>query len=74
MGRLGQTDDPEVEEGVQTVFAACKRAGIPCGLVALGADAANRRIKEGFTNLIVGIDVVYLHGAVSAELAEINRS
>ena len=74
MGRLGQTDDPEVEEGVQTVFAACRRAGIPCGLVALGADAANRRIKEGFTNLIVGIDVVYLHSAVSAELAAIDRS
>jgi len=74
MGRLGQTDDPEVEASVQKVFASCKKAGIPCGLVALGADAANRRIKEGFTQLIVGIDVVYLHGAVSAELAEINRS
>jgi 2-keto-3-deoxy-L-rhamnonate aldolase RhmA len=74
MGRLGQTDDPEVEASVQKVFASCKKAGIPCGLVALGADAANRRIKEGFTQLIVGIDVVYLHGAVSAELAQINRS
>ena len=74
MGRLGQTDDPEVEASVQKVLASCKKAGIPCGLVALGADAANRRIKEGFTQLIVGIDVVYLHGAVSAELAEINRS
>jgi len=72
MGRLGQTDDPEVEDAVQKVLASCQRAGVSCGIVALGADAAKRRAAEGFTNLIVGIDVLYLHGAATAELAAIN--
>ena len=73
MGKLGQTDDPEVEEAVQKVLASCQRAGVPCGIVALGPEATNRRIKEGFTSIIAGIDVLYIHGAAGAALAEINR-
>ena len=73
MGKLGQTDDPEVEEAVQKVLAACQRAGIPCGIVALGPEATNRRIKEGFTSIITGIDVLWIHGAAQAGLAEIQR-
>ena len=74
MGRLGQTDDPEVEQAVQTVLASCQKAGVPCGVVALGPEAANRRANEGFTQLIVGIDVLYLHGAVSADLAQMTSA
>ena len=66
MGKLGQTDDPEVEEAVQKVLAACQRAGVPCGIVALGPEATNRRIKEGFTSIITGIDVLWIHGAARA--------
>ena len=73
MGKLGQTDDPEVEEAVQKVLAACQRAGVPCGIVALGPEATNRRIKEGFTSIITGIDVLWIHGAAQAGLAEIQR-
>ena len=73
MGKLGQTDDPEVEEAVQKVLAACKRVGLPCGIVALGPEATNRRIAEGFTSIITGIDVLWIHGAAHAGLAEIQR-
>jgi len=73
MGKLGQTDDPEVEEAVQKVLAACRQAGIPCGVVALGPEATNRRIAEGFTAVITGIDVLWIHGAARAGLAEIQR-
>jgi 2-dehydro-3-deoxyglucarate aldolase/4-hydroxy-2-oxoheptanedioate aldolase len=73
MGKLGQTDDPEVEEAVQKVLAACQRAGVPCGIVALGPEATNRRITEGFTSIITGIDVLWIHGAARAGLAEIQR-
>jgi len=73
MGKLGQTDDPEVEAAVQTVLAACRRAGIPCGVVALGPEATNRRIEEGFTSIITGIDVLWIQGAARAGLAEIQR-
>ena len=73
MGKLGQTDDPEVEEAVQKVLAACQRAGVPCGIVALGPEATNQRIKEGFTSIITGIDVLWIHGAARAGLAELQR-
>jgi 2-keto-3-deoxy-L-rhamnonate aldolase RhmA len=73
MGKLGQTDDPEVEAAVQKVLASCQRAGIPCGVVALGPEATNRRIKEGFTSIITGIDVLWIHGAARAGLTEIQR-
>jgi 2-keto-3-deoxy-L-rhamnonate aldolase RhmA len=73
MGKLGQTDDPEVEEAVQKVLAACQRVSLPCGIVALGPEATNRRIKQGFTSIITGIDVLWIHGAARAGLAEIQR-
>jgi 2-dehydro-3-deoxyglucarate aldolase/4-hydroxy-2-oxoheptanedioate aldolase len=74
MGMLGRTDDPQVEEAVQAVLSSCKRAGLPCGILALGPDQANRRIREGFTAIIAGVDVLYLHGAASAALREINKA
>jgi 2-keto-3-deoxy-L-rhamnonate aldolase RhmA len=73
MGVLGQTDHPDVEQAVQKVLASCKAAGVPCGIIAIGAEAANRRIKEGFTSLIVGIDVLYVHGGAHGTLSEIDR-
>jgi 2-keto-3-deoxy-L-rhamnonate aldolase RhmA len=73
MGKLGQTDDPEVESAVQTVLASCQRAGVSCGIVALGPDAANSRIEQGFTSIIVGIDVLWVHGGAGATLAATTR-
>jgi 2-keto-3-deoxy-L-rhamnonate aldolase RhmA len=73
MGKLGQTDDPEVEEAVQKVLASCKAAGVPCGIVALAPEAANRRIEQGFTFLIVAIDVLLVHGGAAAALSQIHR-
>lgn len=73
MGMLGQTGAPVVEEAVQKVLAASKKANVSCGIVAVGAEQANLRIEQGFTNIILGIDVLYLHGSVQAALGQINR-
>jgi 2-keto-3-deoxy-L-rhamnonate aldolase RhmA len=73
MGMLGQTADPKVEAAVQKVLAACKKAGMPCGIITVSADAANERIAQGFTNLIIGIDVLFLHGAATQALAKVVR-
>jgi 2-keto-3-deoxy-L-rhamnonate aldolase RhmA len=63
MGLLGQTDHPDVEAAVQRVLAACRRAGKPCGTVALDPAGARRRIAEGFNPVIVAIDVLMLAGS-----------
>lgn len=73
MGMLGQTADPKVEGAVQKVLAACKKAGMPCGIITVSPDAANERIAQGFTNLIIGIDVLFLHGAATQALGKIVR-
>jgi 2-keto-3-deoxy-L-rhamnonate aldolase RhmA len=71
LGLLGQTDDERVEAAVQKVLAACRREGIPCGIITVSPEQTNERLRQGFTNLIVGIDVLFLHGAVHTCLAQV---
>ncbi|MCB9497580.1 MAG: 2,4-dihydroxyhept-2-ene-1,7-dioic acid aldolase [Fibrobacteria bacterium] len=73
MNKLGNTADPEVEGAVQKVLAACKKAGKPAGIIAVSPEQANLRIQQGFTNIIIGIDVLYLHGAVRETMGKIVR-
>ncbi len=74
MGILGQTSDERVESATQKVLQACKNAGKPAGIISIGADAANERIAQGFTNLIIGIDVLYLVSGAQTMLESINKS
>jgi 2-keto-3-deoxy-L-rhamnonate aldolase RhmA len=73
MGILGNTADPKVEDAVQKVLAACKKANIPAGIITVAPEQANERIKQGFTNIIMGIDVLFLHGAALGALGQIKR-
>ncbi len=73
MGILGQTSDPKVEGAVQKVLAACKKAKMPCGIITTSPEQTNERIKQGFTNLIAGIDVLFLHGAIQNTLKQIKK-
>ncbi|GEO81295.1 HpcH/HpaI aldolase family protein [Pararhodospirillum oryzae] len=74
MGILGQTGDPRVEEAITRVLKAAQAAGKPCGIITTSAEQANRRIKEGFTHLIVGIDILFLLGGASTVLSQIERA
>jgi len=71
MGILGQTGDPKVEGAVQKVLASCKKAKVPCGIITVAPEQANERIKQGFTNIIMGIDVLFLHSAARGAMAQI---
>ncbi|MEW6606864.1 MAG: aldolase/citrate lyase family protein [bacterium] len=73
MGILGQTGDQRVEDAIQKVLAACKNDSKPCGIITVSPEQANQRIEQGFTNIILGIDVLYLHGAVQSALEQIKR-
>jgi 2-keto-3-deoxy-L-rhamnonate aldolase RhmA len=73
MGLLGQTNDARVEAAVQTVLKACKRAEVPCGIVTGTPELANQRIKQGFSNIILGLDILYLLGGASGALAQVVR-
>lgn len=73
MGILGQTDHPDVESAIQKVLAASRRANVACGIVALDSDQANRRIEQGFTLIVLAIDVLMLIGAAKAALGKVAR-
>jgi 2-keto-3-deoxy-L-rhamnonate aldolase RhmA len=73
MGMLGNTGDPKVEGAVQKVLAACKKRKVPCGIITVAPEQTNERIAQGFTNLIMGIDVLFLHGAARAALGQIKK-
>ena len=73
MGLLGQTGHPDVEASIQKVLAASKKANVSCGIVALDPDHANLRIQQGFTNIILAIDVLMLIGAAKAALGKVTR-
>ncbi|HCJ67171.1 MAG TPA: 2-dehydro-3-deoxyglucarate aldolase [Elusimicrobia bacterium] len=74
MGILGQTDNPKVEDAIQKVLKASKQANVPCGIITVAPEQTNERIKQGFTNLIVGIDVLFLNGGIMSSLNKIKRS
>lgn len=74
MGMLGQTDRPEVEAAIQRVLAACKQAKIPAGIITVDPAASNRRIQEGFQNLIIGIDVLMMLNSAKTVLGKIERA
>jgi len=73
MGMLGQTGDPKVETAVQKVLTSCKNAHMPCGIVTVAPEQTTERIKQGFTNIIMGIDVLFLHSAALGALAQIKK-
>jgi 2-keto-3-deoxy-L-rhamnonate aldolase RhmA len=73
MGLLGKTSDPSVEAAIQKVLAASKKVNMPCGIITTSPEQANKRIQEGFINIIIGIDVLFLHGAVKDSLSKIKR-
>lgn len=74
MGILGQTGDERVENAIQKTLEACKRAKIPCGIVAGSPEVANKRIKEGFQNIILGLDVLYLISAAQNALSQVVKT
>lgn len=69
MGILGQMGEPKLEEAIQKVLAACKKKGMSCGIIAFDPNQAKERIKQGFTNIVIGMDVVYLGTAAKNSIS-----
>jgi 2-keto-3-deoxy-L-rhamnonate aldolase RhmA len=73
MGLLGQTNHPEVEAAMQRVLTAGKRARLPVGIMTLAPDQANARIREGYQNIGMGIDVDTLFSTWSGMVGKVER-
>ncbi|MBU1049007.1 hypothetical protein KKG90_03170 [Candidatus Bipolaricaulota bacterium] len=68
LGLLGQTTHPEVEAHIETVRAACQRAGVPLGIFAIDAPTAVRYIAQGFRLICLAADTTFMFRAASEAL------
>jgi 4-hydroxy-2-oxoheptanedioate aldolase len=73
MGLLGQVKHTRVEEAIQKVLTAAKKAKVPVGIPTASADDANRRIQQGFQFLLVGYDTGFLTSGAKGILGQIKR-
>jgi len=73
MGLLGQATHTHVEEAIQKVLAATKKAKIPVGIPAVTPDDANRRIQQGFQFILVATDMGLLTSGAKGILGQIKR-
>lgn len=62
-GKLGKLGDPEVQEAIKTVVAACRQKNFPAGIFALLPEQAKNYIDAGFSLLAVGVD---LHSMITS--------
>ncbi len=73
MGLLGQPGHPHVEEAIQKVLAATRKAKVPIGTMGFSAEAANRRIEQGFQFIAVASDGSLLSSGARNILKQIKR-
>lgn len=62
-GALGEVTSPVVTEAIARVLAACKAAGVPCGIFAADAARAAAYLAQGFNFVGAGVDAMLLLNA-----------
>jgi 2-keto-3-deoxy-L-rhamnonate aldolase RhmA len=60
MGKLGQVNDPEVEQAIERVRKACAAAGMKLAIFAATAEGMKPYIGKGYTLPIAGMDLMLL--------------
>ena len=73
-GKLGQLQDPEVQEAILTIHKACKRHEMPIGIFALQAEQGQDYLKQGYQLLALGIDAHYLWTSAKASLDSVSSA
>ncbi len=66
MDKLGQVNDPEVQQAMETVRKAGEAAGMKLGVFAATAEAMKPLILRGYTLPIAGLDLMLLSAAARA--------
>ena len=60
MGKAGQVNDPEVEQAIESVRAACAAAGMRLAIFAATAEGMKPYLAKGYTLPIAGVDLMLL--------------
>lgn len=57
LGYLGRPFEPEVQETIDRIFEAGRRAGVITGIYGMNLEDVERRLKQGFQFVCVGSDL-----------------
>jgi 2-dehydro-3-deoxyglucarate aldolase/4-hydroxy-2-oxoheptanedioate aldolase len=71
LGKPGKISEPEVEEYISRVRAACRTAGKPIGIFGVDATAVKPFIDQGYSLVVVGMDTLFLARSAEQTLAEL---
>lgn len=74
MGKAGQVDHPQVHNAIESVRHACLAFDKPLGIFTTSVDYARQALKDGFTFVAVGIDVMLLANAARQTLQQVKAS
>ena len=66
MGKMGQVDDPEVTQAIDSVAEACSKVEMPVGIFGVTTDAIRPYVKKGYSLLVVGVDTILLGQAAKS--------
>ena len=61
--------EADLEAAIQTIFAACRAADVPCGLFTTTAEAARDRLAQGFAFVVAEDDIRLARGGIARSLA-----
>ncbi len=73
MGKLGQIDDNEVQQAIDTVIGSAKRRNLPVGIFCASAATVAPYIEKGVSLIAVGTDALMLGSAARKEVALLKR-
>jgi 2-keto-3-deoxy-L-rhamnonate aldolase RhmA len=73
MNLQNDLSNPLIENEVQKILIACKKAGIACGAFVGAPEQARARIQEGFTLLTLGADVTLLASSAKNVLDQVKK-
>lgn len=71
MGRTGLVTDPMVKKAMRKVMNACRATHLPLGAFGVSAKAVTGFIKDGFTLIAVGADVLFLGASAQETLSKL---
>lgn len=58
MGKMGQVNDPEIQDAIAKVKQCADEANIPTGIFGAGPEAVRQYIESGYTLIAMGIDTM----------------
>lgn len=73
MNKIGQVNDPEVQQQIEKVRKVCLDAGMPVGIFTSNPEEVKSLIEKGYTMIAVGIDTMIFGQKVKEMLQVIGR-